>query len=87
MMSPQLGETFLGCKIQRPVQRVLRTENPLLVKHNELPKIFLPKANNRIHYSTLYLFSRMTENLLQSYNSYQLVKVMESRKVTFDTAD
>ena len=41
-MSPQLGETFLGCKIQRPVQRVLRTENPLLFKHNELPKIFLP---------------------------------------------
>ena len=86
-MSLQLGETFSGCKIERPVQRVPRTENLLLFKHNELPKIFLPKANNRIHYSTLYLFSRMTENLLQSYNSYQLVKVMESRKVTFDTAD
>ena len=86
-MSLQLGETFSGCKIERPVQRVPRTENLLLFKHNELPKIFLPKANNRIHYSTLYLFSRMTESLLQSYNSYQLVKVMESRKVTFDTAD
>ena len=75
MMSPQLGETFLGCKIQRPVQRVLRTENPLLFKHNEVPKIFLSpppppvskgflrpcKANNRSHYSPLYLFSRMTE--------------------------
>ena len=77
MMSPQLGETFLGCKIQRPVQWVLRTENPLLFKHNELPKIFLPspplppkflkacygpaKANNMSHYSPLYLFSRMTE--------------------------
>ena len=86
-MSLQLGETFSGCKIERPVQRVPRTEHPLLFKHNELPKIFLPKANNRIHYSPLYLFSRMTEVLLQSYDSYQLVKVMESRKVTFDTVD
>ena len=31
MMSLQLGETFSGFKI-----------NPLLFKHNELPKIFLP---------------------------------------------
>ena len=76
-MSLQLGETFSGFKIQRPVQWVLRTQNPLLFKHNELPKIFLhppsplpqflkacygpEKANNRIHYSPLYLFSRMTE--------------------------
>ena len=44
MMSVQLGETFSGFKIQRPVQWVLRTQNPLLFKYNdyELPKIFVP---------------------------------------------
>ena len=41
IMSLQLGETFFGCKIPRPVQWVLRTENSLLFKHNEVPKIFL----------------------------------------------
>ena len=75
-MSLQLGETFSGCKIQRPVQWVLRTKNSLLFKHNEKPKISLPpppspqflkacygpaKAKNMIHYSPLYLFSGMTE--------------------------
>ena len=44
MMSVQLGETFSGFKIQRPVQWVLRTQNPLLFKYNdyELPKILVP---------------------------------------------
>ena len=44
MMSVQLGETFSGFKIQRPVQWVLRTQNPLLFKYSdyELPKIFVP---------------------------------------------
>ena len=44
MMSVQLGETFSGFKIQRPVQWVLRTQHPLLFKYNdyELPKIFVP---------------------------------------------
>ena len=76
-MSLQLGETFFDCKIQRPVQWVPRTENSLLLKHNELAKIFLSsppppppfltacygpaKAKNMIHYSSLYLFSGMTE--------------------------
>ena len=42
MMSLQLGETFSGFKIQRPVQWVMRTPNPLLSKYNELPKILTP---------------------------------------------
>ena len=44
MMSMQLGETFSGFKIQRPVQGVLLTQSPLLFKYNdyELPKIFVP---------------------------------------------
>ena len=44
MMSMQLGETFSGFKIQRPVQGVLLTQIPLLFKYNdyELPKIFVP---------------------------------------------
>ena len=44
MMSMQLGETFSGFKIQRPVQGVLLTQSPLLFKCNdyELPKIFVP---------------------------------------------
>ena len=37
MMSLQLGETFSGFKMQRLVQWVLRTANPLLSKYNELP--------------------------------------------------
>ena len=37
MMSLQLGETFSGFKMQRLVQWVLRTPNPLLSKYNELP--------------------------------------------------
>ena len=43
MMSVQLGETFSGFKIHRPVQWV-RDQNPLLFKYNdyELPKIFVP---------------------------------------------
>ena len=46
MMSMQLGETFSGFKIQRPVQGVLLTQSPLLFKYNdyELPKIFVPPA-------------------------------------------
>ena len=42
MMSLQLGETFSDFKIQRPVQWVVQTPNPLLFKYNELPKIFAP---------------------------------------------
>ena len=44
MMSMQLGETFSGFKIHRPVQGVLLTQRPLLFKYNdyELPKIFVP---------------------------------------------
>ena len=42
MMSLQLGETFSGFKIQRPIQWVLCTQNSLLFKYNELPKIFVP---------------------------------------------
>ena len=44
MMSMQLGETFSGFKIQRPVQGVLLTQSPLLFKYHdyELPKIFVP---------------------------------------------
>ena len=42
MMSLQLGETFSSFKIQRPVQWVVQTPNPLLFKYNELPKIFAP---------------------------------------------
>ena len=37
MMSLQLGETFSGFKMQRLVQWVLLTPNPLLSKYNELP--------------------------------------------------
>ena len=46
MMSMQLGETFSGFKIQRPVQGVLLTQSPLLFKYNdyELPKIFVPPS-------------------------------------------
>ena len=44
MMSMQLGETFSGFKIQRPVQGVLLTQSPLLFKYNdyELPKSLCP---------------------------------------------
>ena len=44
MMSMQLGETFSGFNIQRPVQGVLLTQSPLLFKYHdyELPKIFVP---------------------------------------------
>ena len=46
MMSMQLGETFSGFKIQRPVQGVLLTQSPLLFKYNdyELPKTFVPPS-------------------------------------------
>ena len=40
-MSLQLGETFSGFKIQRPVKCILQTQNHLLFKYNELPKIFV----------------------------------------------
>ena len=43
MMSLQLGETFSGLiQVQRPVQWLILTQNPLLFKYNELPKIFVP---------------------------------------------
>ena len=35
------GETFSGFKIQRPVKCILQTQNHLLFKYNELPKIFV----------------------------------------------
>ena len=35
-MSLLLGETFSGLKIQRPVQWVLRTQNPLLFKYKAM---------------------------------------------------
>ena len=42
-MSLQLGETFSGLiQVQRPVQWLILTQNPLLIKYNELPKIFVP---------------------------------------------
>ena len=42
-MSLQLGETFSGLiQVQRPVQWLILTQNPLLFKYNELPKIFVP---------------------------------------------
>ena len=44
MMSLQLSETFSGFKIQRPIQKVLCTQNSLLLKYNELPKIFVPPS-------------------------------------------
>ena len=101
-MSLQLGETFSGCKIQRPVQWVLRTKNSLLFKHNEKPKISLPppplppvskgllRPCKSEKYDPLFSFIPIQwydRSLFQSYDSYQLVKVMESRKVTFGTAD
>ena len=49
MMSLQLGETFSGLiQIQRPVQWLILTQNPLLFKYNELPKIFVPPSFYRL---------------------------------------
>ena len=44
MMSPQLGEKFSGFKMRRPFQWVLQTQNPLLFKYIELPKICVPPS-------------------------------------------
>ena len=40
-MSLLLGETFSVFKVQGPVQWVLQTQNLLLFKYIELPKIFV----------------------------------------------
>ena len=42
MMSLQLGETFSGFKVQRPVQWLILTQYPLLFKYNELAKLSVP---------------------------------------------
>ena len=44
MMCLQLGETFSGFMIQRAVKWVLQTQNSLLLKYNEPPKIFVPPS-------------------------------------------
>ena len=71
MMSLQLGETFSGFKMQRLVQWVLRTPNPLLSKYNELPKPPLPPLVSKellqpclMHLQILIFFSHGNGALL-----------------------
>ena len=70
MMSLQLGETFSGFKMQRLVQWVLRTPNPLLSKYNELPKPPPPLVSKELlqpclmHLQILIFFSHGNGALL-----------------------